>query len=677
MTTSLCRLVGGVSVLVLATFGDAAFAQQPLSMTITSGNLLKSETVPTATEAKRTLRQTPGGVALVTRDDIENRYIQNFQDTLSLVPGVYAQKRYGEEVRLSIRGSGLSRGFHLRGITLLQDGIPFNLADGGADFQEADPLALDYIEVYKGANALAYGGNSLGGAINLVSPTGHTAPGNQLRLEAGSENTTRANIRTGHVFGNQDAFLSLTTTASSGFRQNSDQSNVKLNTNYGLRINDRTETRFFLSGNIIEQKLPGTLSRSNALNFPNRAAVASVSGNQKRDIRSLRLANKTAYRLSDKATLEGGVYLNMKDLFHPIFAVVDQESMDYGGFGTLKGKSTLGSHNNVWRLGLTAQAGAVDALLFSNVRGSRGALIGDADQNAATYNVFAENSLYVTPTLALVTGAQLTWASRSVFDNINPTDSDERTYRAFNPKLGLLYEPVAGNQFYANISKSNEAPTFSELTQAGTVGFIPLNAQQAWTAEAGTRGTSGRYSWDISLYRAWVEDEMLQFTTNSSIPAATFNANRTIHQGLEAGFNIALSPQVTWQNAWTYSDFRFQGDPQYGDNRLAGVPPHVYRTVLRYDNPQGWYVAPNLEWVPIGADVDFANTLDAPGYAVLGLEAGYDLTPNISLFVDARNLTDENYISNFSTITRATPANTNVFYPGEGVSAFAGVVVRF
>ncbi|MGB1539707.1 MAG: TonB-dependent receptor plug domain-containing protein, partial [Rickettsiales bacterium] len=113
-------------------------------------------------------------------------------DTLAYVPGVYAQKRFGEEVRLSIRGSGLSRGFHLRGLTLLQDGIPFNLADGSADFQEADSLAFQRLEVFKGGNALQYGSTTLGGAVNMVTKTGNSDPGHQLRLEAGSFNTYRA-----------------------------------------------------------------------------------------------------------------------------------------------------------------------------------------------------------------------------------------------------------------------------------------------------------------------------------------------------------------------------------------------------------------------------------------------------------------------------------------------------
>ena len=686
MTTSLSFRIksGGFWLtLFLITLSLSAFAQEtknkPLSVNITKGNLIKSNTVPTVKEATRTIQQTPGGVEVVPLEDIENRYIQNFQDTLSFVPGVFAQKRFGEEVRLSIRGSGLSRGFHMRGITLLQDGIPFNLADGGGDFQEADPLALQYIEVYKGGNALAYGGNSLGGAINMVSHTGYTASGNQVRLEAGSESTVRAHASSGAVFDDQDMFLSLTNTTSNGFRQHSDQGSVKLNSNYGIKVREDLETRFYLSGNIIEQDLPGTLSRKDALNNPDKANPAQVKGDQKRDIRSLRLSNKTTYTLSNTQTVEGGMFLNRKDLFHPIFAVVDQESSDYGGFGTLKGSYDLAGHANRYRAGFTAQAGTVDARLYTNVRGNRGTLIGDADQQAQTHNAFAENHFYVVPTVALVTGSQLTWAERESVNNLSASNTDSVIYRSFNPKLGVLYEPVEDNQVFANISKSNEAPTFTELTQGGTATFTPVNAQQAWTAEVGTRGQHDRYDWDVSVYRSWVKDELLQFSIDPSagIPASTFNADKTLHQGLELGLDVSLTETVQWQNAYTFSDFTFRGDRQYGDNRLAGVPPHVYKTALRYTDPAGWYVAPNVEWVPVGADVDFANTLDAPGYAVLGTEAGYKISENVNVFVDVRNLTDEAYISNFSTISKATPSNSQVFYPGEGRSVYAGIVVRF
>jgi iron complex outermembrane receptor protein len=104
------------------------------------------------------------------------------------------------------------------------------------------------------------------------------------------------------------------------------------------------------------------------------------------------------------------------------------------------------------------------------------------------------------------------------------------------------------------------------------------------------------------------------------------------------------------------------------------VPPHLYRAELRYDHPSGWFVAPSIEQA---ADtwVDYSNTLKAPGYTVLNLGAGITLSDRTSLFVDARNLTDEHYVSNFNAVTDARVASTAVFWPGEGISAFVGLRV--
>ena len=81
--------------------------------------------------------------------------------------------------------------------------------------------------------------------------------------------------------------------------------------------------------------------------------------------------------------------------------------------------------------------------------------------------------------------------------------------------------------------------------------------------------------------------------------------------------------------------------------------------------------------MPDGGYVDYANRLKAPGYATLGLEGGVDLAKGLRLFVDARNLTDKHYISTYSNITDAAMVATNVFYPGEGRSVFAGIKVSF
>ena len=44
----------------------------------------------------------------------------------------------------------------------------------------------------------------------------------------------------------------------------------------------------------------------------------------------------------------------------------------------------------------------------------------------------------------------------------------------------------------------------------------------------------GALGWDVTLYRSDLKGEMLQYEVGPNIPASTFNAGRTRHQGVEA-----------------------------------------------------------------------------------------------------------------------------------------------
>lgn len=632
------------------------------------------EDPPVVANARRNLSETPGAVAVVSSEAYAGRYAQTLADTLRDVAGVYAQKKFGEDVRLSIRGSGIGNSVHNRGTLLAQDGVPFNEADGFGDFQQIDPLIARFTEVYKGGNALRFGGALLGGAINIVTPTGRDAGAdNRLRLEAGSYDTFRAHGEVSRVIGDWDVFAAGTAISANGWRAQSDQTAQHLTVNIGRRFGEDREVRLILSGHNVDQEIPGALTLADALGRPKTPAATNLAMEYQRNMRSTRATLQTRWRLSDSTVATGGLYGGWKDLDHPIFQVLDQESRNWGAFGRLDWDGELAGRRADAFAGLWFRQGDMDAQQWVNLKSSRGARTAASRQNAKAIDAFAEGRVFVTETFAVVAGASAGWADRT-FDNLlNRTLSRNTDFNWIAPRIGVLWEAQDGAQVFANITRSVEPPNFSALVQTGVTGFVPLDPQDAWTAEVGTRGRHGPFTWDIALYRAQIEGELLNYTVQPGIPAAAFNAQDTVHQGVEAALDWRFAPQWRLRQTYAWSDFRFDGDRAYGDNRLPIVPQHFYRAELRYDHSAGWFVAPSLEWSPQEAFVDYANTLKSPGYAVWSLNGGWKAPNGVSVFLEARNLFDKRYISNVGAVTDARTAATSVFIPGDGRALFAGV----
>jgi iron complex outermembrane recepter protein len=619
-------------------------------------------------QAEQQARSIPGGTDVVGHDDYADKSLVSLRDALAFSPGVYLQPRFGQEVRISIRGSGLSRGFHMRGLTLLQDGVPINLADDNGDFQELEPIFFDHLEVYRGANALRFGSGTLGGAVNGVTPTGTDARGLYLRGDAGSFDTLRGLVSYGGGSDSADYWAAASADTSDGDRQHAHRQSLRFHGNTGFRLSDTVHTRFYASLNRIDQQLPGALTLRQALTAPE---TGNFTGDQARDIDSVRLQNRTTIDLGGGA-LDLGAFYNRKSLFHPIYQVIDQVSEDRGAFFRLgwgEGPVSL-------TLGGETRHGTVDSERYVNVNGERGALTFAADQKARTSNLYAELRYRPVEPLSLIVGGIYADGFRRQHQTFNagPTDvTASAEFSELSPKFGVLYNASEDVQVYANYSRSAEFPGFIELAQISA--FVPVEAQTAWTFEVGTRGSAGIADWDLSLYRADVSNELLQYTVGPDIPASTFNADSTRHQGIEAALALRLADWFNLRQVYQYNDFTFSDDAQYGDNRLPVIPRHVYRADLRFGD-EALHVAPNVEWVPQGAWADYRNTVRTPGYVLLGLTAGATVSDNVDLFLDARNLAGRKAIGDLSAVILATPASA-IYYPVERRAVFGGVRARF
>ena len=640
---------------------------------------------PVVAEARARLSRTPGAVAVVSAESYTDRYAPNLADVLRDAPGVYAQKKWGGDVRLSIRGSGIGNASHNRGVLLAQDGVPFNEADGYGDFQLIDPLIARYTEVYKGGNALRFGGSLLGGAVNLVTPTGRTAGANLgLRLDGGAYGTARLHGEIAGQSGNWDGFAALTGQTADGWRDQSEGKSLHLSANLGRAFGQDREVRLLVSGGDIHQQIPGSLTLDQLKTDPTQAAASSTALNYQRNMTSLRATLQTRWRLDEATVFEGAVYGTWKDLDHPIFQVIDQQSRNQGLFGRFDWRGRLAGLRADAFYGAWYRQGDLDAKQWVNLAGSHGGLRARSFQNARGLDVFAEGRLFVAERIALVGGGTWGRAERDYRGYAVPGVSGtfdlttERTYDWFAPRVGLLWEADDGAQVFANVTRSVEPPNFSSLSPTAE-GFQPLVPQEAVTAEVGARGRRGAFTWDLTAYRAELKHELLNFIPNAAlgVPAATFNAGPTTHQGIEAGLDWRIAPQWRLRQTYGWSDFRFDGDRVYGDARLPVVPPHLYRAELRYDHPSGWFAAPSVEWSVADAWVDYRNTLKSPSYAVANLNLGWTVRPGVAVFADARNLFDTTYVSNFGAVTDARAASTAVFFPGEGRSLFAGLRLTY
>ncbi|MFN3579507.1 MAG: TonB-dependent receptor family protein [Pseudomonas sp.] len=665
---------------------SAAFAQQPdkplnLPDQTVSASRHSDPTAPTLQEKREAFAAIPGGASVLDAETYKTGRSSTLQDALGLATGVFVQPRFGaEEARISIRGSGLQRTFHGRGLLLMQDGVPVNLADGGFDFQSIEPLAADHVEVMRGANAWRYGATNLGGAINFVSPTGKAAAPADLRYETGSFGYQRLYGAFAQDFGAWDGFVSLAHSEQDGYREHAQQQNQRLFANLGGRINERLSTRFYLTHVDSDSALPGSLTKAQWRDDPRQANPGSVTNDNRRDFVLKRLGNVTVLSLDGGHSVHLSSFYSEKSLFHPIFQVLDIDSEDMGLRLTHQWSNSAGWR---WTLGVEALEGRNTDQRFVNVGGQKGQRVNHLRQSASNLNAFAELEMPVAERWALVGGLAWLRQERDLDDRLRcnafvtaacvPQDeSFNKTYRGQIGRLGMRHDLAEGVQVFANISQSIEPPTFSELTGGQVI--AANDEQRANTLELGLRWSTDDLELDLAAYRSEIRDELLALNDAAGQPQGTVNAKRTLHQGIELGAAYRLG-KLTVRGQYLFNDFRFDSDPVYGNNRLAGVPRQFVKGEALWQQA-GWYAGPTFEWVPNSYAVDHAASLYADGYAIWGLKAGYRRMQGPGFFVEGRNLSNRPYIATTGVVADAQGLDSAQFLPGDGRGLFAGLEWR-
>ncbi|MEN4751230.1 TonB-dependent receptor [Pseudomonas sp. Ps21-P2] len=675
---------------LFATEGGAEGSQDPRLATVTVTGAAASE----AQKAEQQLAKVPGKTAVIDNHEIEKGRASNSEDVLALQPGVFAQATSGSAAnKISIRGSGLNTFYqgYVLGIKFLFDGLPLT-GPGGTQEDMLDMAGVDHTEVLYGANAFNYSALSLGGAINFVSKTGRTDPGSYARFEAGSYGYRKQVLSTGGVEGNADYYVSLQHNERDGYQDDTANKGQGIVANFGYVFNPKLETRFFLRYREETLSQGNTLTKYQIKHDPKSNAVPF---GRKKDGTTL-LGSKTTYTFDDNAKLEVGLGYNDYPLYNGWrYSATPQDWRSKDINLTLRylrtGDTFLGLNSDSTATFSTTQAYLADVKSHSKATGTKQQ---EANYTGSRDTVFSlGNELQLTDDLWLSTGLSFIDIKRKAeieyTTGVNTTafpNGVEYQEHYLAPRIGLRYKISPEFELFGNVSRSIDPPVTWQLGSTGTPYIQDVRPQKANTVELGIRGAHGIFDGSLTLYRSWVQKELLsvvvrQATATQDPLIATSNGSGTIHQGIEAGLNALLwegqGDTLTLRQAFTYNDFHYRNDATFGDNELPGLPRQVYQAALEYRQASGFYAEVNARSAS-SYYVDFANSLHAPSYTLWGAKVGYEAPGRKwEVFVDARNLTNERYATASNTAYDARGQDSANFYVGDPINVTTGVSYRF
>jgi iron complex outermembrane recepter protein len=126
--------------------------------------------VVTATRTQKTVADAPGSVSVVTQADMDKRNIESLGQALSTVPGLF-YNNVGKGL-MATTSTVTMRGmtYDKRVLFLLDGEVPLNDAySGGVSYQLQSVEDVQQIEVVKGPFSSLYGGNAMGGVVNIIT----------------------------------------------------------------------------------------------------------------------------------------------------------------------------------------------------------------------------------------------------------------------------------------------------------------------------------------------------------------------------------------------------------------------------------------------------------------------------------------------------------------------------
>lgn len=591
-----------------ACFALPAFAQEAVSAL--------PEIVVTATRIDTIAHETPGA-RVITGADIQRRGAVFAADILPDLPGLSVYRAgFGGVTSVRMRGAGQDKSL------ILVDGVPVNDPSqpaGGFDFAGFDLADVERIEILSGPQSSLWGSDAIGGVMAFTS---RELDGFRVEAEIGSFDTRRGRFQVGtssdgHALG---AFVSRYETdgisaAASGTEADGFDSTV-----WGLNGRYALTSRVEIDGRLRHAERFAGIDGFGPVDTPDTTDTTDRSG-------------FVRVQVSDVAGLDHGITAAASDIVR-----VTESSFP----------STYEGEHRLWRWQADSRGTGPVTYALGVEREDTEAYLNGYSAELGVDSAFGTLRWDASERLTLTLG--LRHDATDAFGG----ETTGRLSAAYALDSGLTLSGAYGTGF--------KTPSLSQavcdfcFVLPGTV-VAPLVPERAKGAEIalGWRSSDGRFDGRLTAYRLEIEDQIDGFFDFGSFEFYYVNIDRTRTDGVELEGRAILGGgfDLTLAYAWTDAVDLDAGTP------ILRVPEHAGSATLGWT---GERLSAALTVRAEGDMPDSGGTRDA--FVTANLNAGYDLTENVTLTLRAENLADERY-------------QQLLGYGEPGRSAYVGVRLRY
>ncbi|MDX5591937.1 TonB-dependent receptor plug domain-containing protein [Pseudovibrio sp. SPO723] len=612
------------SSLILASVSFALAATPSLAQALAEEQaIVLDEITVSANRTPTEAAKTGSTVLVVTSEELEREGDTFVQDYLARLPGITVSQNgpAGTASTLRIRGLG-NKYLQVRidGINI-SDPTGTQVAARLTDLLTAD---IERIEVLKGSQSALYGGQAVGGVIDIRTK----------RAKAGEVNH-RASVE-GGSYGTFNGAYGI----SAGF----DRGQISLNAQH-LRSDGFSA--------LDENENPG----------------ADDDG-----YRNTTLSGRADYDLTDALAVYSAVrYYNARNEYDGFGAPSAQNHEDSEYRAGLVG-TKLSLIDDRFISDLSFQISRIDREIHSDNPGTyRG------DRQAVEYL----GSYELNDTVSVVFGGD--WANEEV-DLSSGLNEDTQIWGGF-AQLNLdLFDRLAltgsvrrddhsqfGEQWTWRSSAAFEVDAATTLRSSIGTGFRAPSNYELYHPTYGNAQLEPEtsLSFDVGVDRVWFDGRLLtsatyfyiqredlidySFATSGYVQVDGTSKN----QGVELSAEYAVNERLALSTAYTYTDSE---DPDGA--RLVRVPLHDLSLGLVYQPNDNWTVSMNGNYVADTIDSQWPGTTELDDYFLLNGKVSYAFDEGPELYLRAENILDQEY-------------QTANGYGTAGFSVYAGVKAQF